>query len=111
MTTVATEKRKTVAAREWAEKARRLGTLRNLHIAGVVALGLVNLYLLVHMAFAWRATNSDNAAALADQTIARETAKIAKRPLEGLDEKLAQATKDADKFYKERLPFTDSKVA
>ena len=111
MTTVATEKRKTAAAREWAEKARRLGTLRNLHIAGVVVLGLVNLYLLAHMAFAWRAANSDNAAALADQTIARETAKIARQPLEGLDEKLAQATKDSDKFYKQRLPFADSEVA
>jgi hypothetical protein len=111
MTTVATEKRKTVAAKEWAEKARRLGTLRNLHIAGVVVLGLVNLYLLVHMAFAWRAANSDNAAALADQTIARETAKIARQPLEGLDEKLVQATKDADKFYKQRLPFANSDVA
>jgi type IV pilus assembly protein PilO len=111
MTTVTTEKRKTVAAKEWAEKARRLGTLRNLHIAGVVVLGLVNLYLLVHMAFAWRAANSDNAAALADQTIAMETAKIARQPLEGLDEKLAQSTKDADKFYKQRLPFADSEVA
>jgi hypothetical protein len=111
MTTVATEKRKTAAAKEWAEKARRLGTLRNLHIAGVVVLALVNLYLLVHMAFAWRAANSDNAAALADQTIAMETAKIARQPLEGLDEKLAQATKDADKFYKQRLPFANSDVA
>jgi hypothetical protein len=110
MTTVVTEKRKTVAAKEWAEKARRLGTLRNLHIAGVVVLGLVNLYLLAHMAFAWRAANSDNAAALADQTIAMETAKIARQPLEGLDEKLTQATKDADKFSKQRLPFSTSEV-
>jgi type IV pilus assembly protein PilO len=111
MTTVATEKRKTAAAKEWAEKARRLGTLRNLHIAGVVVLGVVNLYLLAHMAFAWRAANSDNAAAIADQTIVMETAKIARQPLEGLDEKLAQATKDADKFYKQRLPFANSDVA
>jgi type IV pilus assembly protein PilO len=111
MTTVTTEKRKTAAAKEWAEKARRLGTLRNLHIAGVVVLGLVNLYLLAHMAFAWRAANSDNAAAIADQTIVMETAKIARQPLEGLDEKLAQATKDADRFYKQRLPFADSDVA
>jgi hypothetical protein len=110
MTTVATEKRKTVAAKEWTERARRLGTLRNLHIAGVVVLGLVNLYLLAHMAFAWRAANSDNAAALADQTIAMQTAKIARQPLEGLDGKLAQATKDADKFSKQRLPFSTSDV-
>jgi hypothetical protein len=111
MTTVADRKRTAVAAREWAEKARKLGTLLNLHIAGVIVLGLVNLYLLAHMAFAWRAGKSDNAQALADQTVAMKTADIARQPLEGLDEKLAQATKDADKFYRQRLPFANSEVA
>jgi type IV pilus assembly protein PilO len=111
MTTVVTEKRRAaVAARQWAEKGRKLATLLNLHIAGVVLLGLVNLYLLVHMAFAWRAASGDNEQALADQTVAMKTAEIARRPLEGLDEKLAQATKDADKFYKQRLPFANSEV-
>ena len=111
MTTVAEKKRTAVAAKQWAEKARRLGTLLNFHIAGVVVLGLVNLYLLAHMAFAWRAATSDNAAALADQTVAMKTAEIARQPLEGLDEKLAQATKDADKFYKQRLPFSIAEMA
>jgi type IV pilus assembly protein PilO len=110
MTTVAEKKRTAVAAKQWAERARKLGTLLNLHIAGVVVLGLVNLYLLVHMAFTWRAATGDNARALADQTIAMKTAEIARQPLEGLDEKLAQATKDADKFYKQRLPFANSDV-
>jgi type IV pilus assembly protein PilO len=108
MTTVAEKKRTAVAAREWAEKARKLGTLLNLHIAGVVLLALVNLYLLVHMAFTWRAANADNAQALADQTVAMKTAEIARQPLEGLDEKLAQATKDADKFSAMRLPYAYS---
>jgi type IV pilus assembly protein PilO len=111
MTTVAEKKTAAAAAREWAEKARKLGTLLNFHIAGVVLLGLVNLYLLAHMAFAWRSANNENEAALADQKIVMETAKIAKQPLEGLDDKLAQATKDADKFYKQRLPFANSEVA
>jgi len=110
MTTVTKKKRATVAAKEWGEKARKLGTLLNLHIAGVVVLGLVNVYLLAHMAFAWRAANSQNAQALADQTVQMKTAEIARQPLEGLDEKLAQATKDADKFYKQRLPFSISEV-
>jgi type IV pilus assembly protein PilO len=110
MTTVAEKKRTAVAAKQWAEKASRLGTLKNFHIAGAVVLGLVNLYLLAHMAFAWRAANSQNAAALADQMVQMKTAEIARQPLEGLDEKLAQATKDADKFYKERLPFAYSNV-
>ena len=39
-----------------------------------------------------------------------KTAEIARQPLEGLDAKLAQATKDADKFYKQRLPFAISEV-
>jgi type IV pilus assembly protein PilO len=103
--------KRSVATRQWVEKTRRLGTLLNLHIAGVAVLGLVNLYLLVHMAFAWNAANSQNAQALADQTVAMKTAEIAKQPLEGLDEKLALATKDSDKFYRQRLPFADSEVA
>src|ERR1700722_16644205 len=86
------------------KRMRGLVNLLNLRFAGVAVLALVNLYLLGHMAFAWRAANSQNAAALADQTVAMKTAEIAKKPLEGLDEKLAQATKDADKFYNQRAP-------
>jgi type IV pilus assembly protein PilO len=110
MTTVTEKKRSAVATRDWAEKARKLGTLLNLHILGVVVLGLVNLYFLAHMAFTWREGTSDNAQALADQTIAMKTAEIARQPLEGLDEKLAQATKDSDKFYQQRLPYSISEV-
>src|ERR1700733_4989500 len=97
-----------VVAKRVTKRMRGLLNLLNLHFAGVAVLGLVNLYLLVHMAFAWQAANSQNAAALADQTVAMKTAEIAKKPLEGLDEKLALATKDADKFYKQRLPFAIS---
>ncbi|MEO6805675.1 MAG: hypothetical protein ABI286_02545 [Edaphobacter sp.] len=111
MTTVATEKRKAVAAKEWTEKARKLGTLLNLHITGVVVLGLVNVYLLAHIAFAWRAAMGDNVQSITEQTISMKTAEIARRPLEGLDAKLAQATKDADKFSRQRLPFANSEVA
>ena len=110
MTTVAEKKRSAVATSDWAKKARKLGTLLNLHIVGVVVLGLASLYLLAHMAFTWREGSSDNAQALADQTIAMKTAEIARQPLEGLDEKLAQATKDSDKFYQQRLPFSIAEV-
>jgi type IV pilus assembly protein PilO len=112
MTVTATEKKRAaVATKQWAEKTRKLATLLNLHIAGVALLGLVNLYLLVHMAIAWRQATSQNAAALADQTVAMKTAEIAKKPLEGLDDKLIRATKDADSFSKRRLPFAYSQVA
>jgi type IV pilus assembly protein PilO len=99
------------AVQQMTERMRGLLTLLNLHFAGVAVLGLVNLYLLVHMAFAWRAATSQNAAALADQTVMMKTAEIAKRPLEGLDEKLAQATKDADSFSRRRLPYANSEIA
>jgi type IV pilus assembly protein PilO len=99
-----------VVAQRVTKRMRGLLNLLNLHFAGVAVLGLLNLYLLVHMAITWRAANSQNAAALADQTVAMKTAEIAKKPLEGLDEKLAQATKDADRFYKQRLPFANSEV-
>ena len=102
--------KRSAARRQWVEKTRRLATLLNLHIAGVAVLGLANLYLLVHMAFAWSAANSQNAQALADQRVAMKTAEIAKQPLEGLDAKLAQATKDSDRFYRQRLPFANSEV-
>ncbi len=36
---------------------------------------------------------------------------MAARPLAGLDEKLKQATVDADKFYERRLPYSYSEVA
>jgi type IV pilus assembly protein PilO len=109
MTTTAVKR--SVATKQWILKGQKLATLLNVHIAGVALLGLVNLYLLVHMAFAWREASSQNATALADQTVVMKTAEIARKPLEGLDEKLAQANKDADRFYKQRLPYADSEVA
>ena len=36
---------------------------------------------------------------------------IAAKPLRGLDAKLASTTEEADRFYRERLPSTDSEVA
>lgn len=108
--TVATAKRP-VVAQHVTERMRGLLNLLNLHFAGVALLGLVNLYLLVHMAFAWRAATSQNAEALAQQTVNMRAAEIAKKPLEGLDAKLALATTDADRFYKQRLPFANSEVA
>ncbi|GGA66082.1 hypothetical protein GCM10011507_17120 [Edaphobacter acidisoli] len=93
------------------EKLRGLVNLLNLHFAGVAVLVLVNLYLLAHIFFAWSAASSQNADALEQQTVAMKTAEIAKKPLEGLDTKLADATTDANKFYKQRLPFATSEVA
>jgi type IV pilus assembly protein PilO len=100
-----------VVAHHVTERMRGLLNLLNLHFAGVALLGLVNLYLLVHMAFAWSAANSQNEDALEQQTVTMRAAEIAKKPLEGLDSKLEQATANADEFYQRRLPFATSEVA
>jgi hypothetical protein len=91
-------------------RTRRLITRRNIYYSVVAVLGAINLYLLAQMAFAWRAANSENANALAQQTVSMKTAEIAKKPLEGLDGKLSDATADADKFYEARLPVAYSDV-
>lgn len=98
-------------AEQTSEKVRGFLSVLNLHFAGVVVLALVNLYLLAHIFFAWSAASSRDADALEQQTVAMKTAEIAKKPLEGLDAKLADATTDADKFYDQRLPFATSEVA
>jgi type IV pilus assembly protein PilO len=92
------------------ERTRALLTLLNIYYAGVAVLVLVNLYLLIHIGFAWQAATSQNAAAVEQQTVVMKTAEIAKKPLEGLDAKLAQATTESNEFYARRLPFADSEV-
>ncbi len=83
----------------------------NLHWAGVAVLGVLNLYLLVHMAVAWQTAKNQNADALARQQVALKTAQIQEKPLEGLDLKLQSSSGDADRFYRDRLPVSYSEVA
>lgn len=92
------------------ERVRAIVTPLNLHFAGVGLLVLVNLYLLVHMGFAWHAASSQDEAAIAQQTSQMQVAEHAAEPLRGLDTKLTGATASADSFYKSRLPFADSQV-
>jgi len=83
----------------------------NLHWAGVAALVVLNLYLLIQMGLAWKLANSQNAEALAQQQIQLKSAQVAAKPLEGLDVKLASASEKADDFYRERLPVSYSEIA
>ncbi|MDW5264973.1 MULTISPECIES: hypothetical protein [Acidobacteriaceae] len=92
------------------ERTRALLTRLNIYYAGIAVLALVNLYLLIHIGFAWQAANSQDATALEQQTVSMKTADIARKPLQGLDAKLDQATTEANEFYDRRLPFADSEV-
>jgi type IV pilus assembly protein PilO len=109
MTTVMTSSKPTV--KNLIEQARAWLSPLNLHFAGVGLLALVIVYLLVHMAFLWQSASSNNADAVTQQRIALKTAEIAAQPLRGLDAKLELATAEADRFYRQRLPQTDSEFA
>ena len=93
-----------------AEKTRGALTALNLHFAGVAVLLLLNVYLLVHMAYLWQTARSQDADAVAQQRIQLKTAQIAAAPLEGLDGKLTRSTGDADDFYQRRLPYAYSQA-
>jgi type IV pilus assembly protein PilO len=97
-------------SQNWTAKTRELLTLLNVHYVGVGLLVLVNVYLLIQIGFTWQAANSQDASALAQQTVLMKSAEVAARPLQGLDEKLKVATADADRFYERRLPFAYSEV-
>jgi hypothetical protein len=93
-----------------AEKTRGALTALNLHFAGVALLALLNIYLLVHIAYLWQTAHSQNAEALAQQRVQLKTAQLAAAPLEGLDGKLTLSTDQADSFYQRRLPYAYSQV-
>ena len=91
-------------------RARALMTALNLHLAGVVALALLVLYLIVHLIFLWQGLNANNAEALDQQRVQLIAAQISAKPLRGLDTKLVQSTHDANAFYETRLPYADSQM-
>ena len=110
MSAVTVQKPK-VGTSNGASAPRNLLTPLNLHWAGVGLLALVNVYLLAQMASLWHASSNYNADAMEQQQIALKTVGIAAEPLRGLDAKLASATTEADRFYTQRLPGSDSEVA
>ncbi len=92
-------------------RARKMLTTLNLHLAGVAFLLLCVLYLAVHLAVLWSGLSANNDAAVEQQRVQLIAAQLAARPLRGLDKKLAASTRDADTFYRTRLPYADSQVA
>ena len=92
-------------------RARRLLTAVNLHFAGVAALVVMDLYLMAHLLFVWQALSSTGQDAMAQEHTMLTAARIAGKPLEGIDQKLATSTEQADAFYARRLPYAASQVA
>jgi hypothetical protein len=92
-------------------RARSLLTAMNLHFAGVAAISVIVLYLLVHLFLVWQGVQATNAEAIDQQRFQLKAAVIAAQPLRGLDAKLVTSTQDADAFYQKRLPYAVSQVA
>ena len=91
-------------------RARAMLTAVNLHYAGVAALLVIVLYMLVHLFFLSQSLKSHNAEALNQQRNLLTTARLQAQPLRGLDTKIAASTEEADAFYAERLPYAYSQV-
>lgn len=91
-------------------RARRLLTAVNLHFAGVAALVVLDLFLVTHLFLSWQAVAASNADAAAQQRNLLTVAQIAARPLQGIDQKLAASTQQADAFYQQRLPYAYSQI-
>jgi hypothetical protein len=92
-------------------RARTLLTELNLHFAGVAVLALLNVYLLAHLFFVWRTISNNNASAVEVQVSQMHAAQQAAEPLRGLEQKVVDATGQADSFSDTRLPFAISQVA
>jgi hypothetical protein len=93
------------------ERAKALLTELNLHFAGVAVLGVLVLYLAIHLLLVWQALGSHDAAAIDQARAQMKAAEIAALPLRGLDTKLENSNTDADRFYVQRLPYAYSQVA
>jgi hypothetical protein len=82
---------------------RKLFTLLNLHLAGVVLLLGLNLFLLTRLFFAWHAASSDQSADYESEHMTYVQLQTQMSRLQGLPEKVDQARTDADKFYEKRI--------
>lgn len=91
-------------------RGRARMTAMNIHFAGVALLVLLDLYLILHLVFVWQGLNSNNADAIDQQRVQLTAARLAAKPLRGLDKKLVKSTEDANAFYQTRLPYATSQV-
>ena len=91
-------------------RARALLTAVNLHYAGVAALVVIVLYMVLHLLFLSNSLKDHNADALSQQRTLLTTARLQAKPLRGLDSKITTSTEEADAFYDDRLPYAYSQV-
>lgn len=89
---------------------RKLFTLLNLHVAGVVIFLGLNLFLLTRLLIAWHAASTDQSTEYEAQHVTYVQLQTQMSRLQGLPEKVEQARKDADIFYEKRFAANDSSM-
>ena len=90
---------------------RKLFTLLNLHVAGVVVLLGLNLFLLTRLVIAWHAASSDQSADYESERMTYVQLQTQMSHLQGLPQKVDQARTDADAFYEKRIAANYSTMA
>jgi type IV pilus assembly protein PilO len=82
----------------------------NLHIAGVALLAILNIVLVVRLGLAWRDLGSSRQGQLQQEQLQLAQLQAQTARLNGLPEKVDLSRKDADKFYKDRIPANYSSI-
>jgi type IV pilus assembly protein PilO len=85
------------------KSVRNLFTLLKLHIAGVVVLLGLNLFLLTRLFLAWHAASSDRSAEYESEHMTYVQLQSQMSHLQGLPQKVDEARIDAAKFYEKRF--------
>jgi hypothetical protein len=84
--------------------------MRNLHIAAVTVLAIVNLVFLVQLGMAWHTLRTDRPEQLQVKQVELRTAQLQAKPLRNLPQRIADSTKGAEHFYDARVPGADSAI-
>jgi type IV pilus assembly protein PilO len=82
----------------------------NLHIAGVAALAILNVVLLVRLGFALSDLRAGSEDRIQQAQVHLAQLRIQTARLNGLPERVEQSRKDADKFYDQRIPANWSSI-
>jgi type IV pilus assembly protein PilO len=85
-------------------------SLLNLHLAGVLLLGVLNIVLGVRLFLAWRASSADRQDEIAQEQVSYVQLQAQTRRLSDLPAKVDQARTAAAAFYDQRIPASYSAI-
>jgi hypothetical protein len=87
---------------------KNLFTPFNLHLAGVIAILILDIALGIRLAFAWHTAQGKPEEQMNAQRAELKTLNLENAPLRGLDTKIVKARKAIESFYGKRIPPNES---